>query len=227
MKTQSSSPGMDQIILQRALVLQVLLGLAAVHLVERRLGDVESRARSRRHVPKKNVRSNVRMCAAIHIGVSHEDDLVVAQLVDGRNRRGPHAGAESRDERAELAPSRACLIETRALDIQDFAPQGQHSLEFAVASGHAWPLPPAESPSTITARTWPDRAPGNRRACRAGLRAVQPPLRRVNSRALRAASRAAAASTALPTIVLAEAGVPRDRGQSLVQNCSTTGRTSE
>ena len=33
--------GRDQIILQRALVLQVLLGLAARHLVERRLRDIE------------------------------------------------------------------------------------------------------------------------------------------------------------------------------------------
>ena len=44
--------GGDQIVLERALVLQIVLGLAARHLVERRLGDVEMAALDQlRHLP--------------------------------------------------------------------------------------------------------------------------------------------------------------------------------
>ena len=54
------------------------------------------------------------------------------------------------------------------------------------------------------------------------------PLRRVSSRALRAASRAAAASTTLPTMVLASAGCSSNQARErLVDALSTAGRTSE
>ena len=54
------------------------------------------------------------------------------------------------------------------------------------------------------------------------------PLRRVSSRALRAASRAAAASTTLPTMILASAGCSSNQAASAsLTTLSTTGRTSE
>ncbi|MBA7621943.1 hypothetical protein ES703_29313 [subsurface metagenome] len=43
------------------------------------------------------------------------------------------AGAERRDQRADLLGAQH-LVEARALDIEDLAAQGQHGLEFAVAS---------------------------------------------------------------------------------------------
>src|SRR5437879_12321711 len=54
------------------------------------------------------------------------------------------------------------------------------------------------------------------------------PLRRVSSRALRAASRAAAASTTLPTMLLASAGCSSNQACSAsLRTLSTTWRTSE
>ena len=79
--------------------------------------------------------------------------------------------------------------------------------------------PPAESPSTMNSSlTWPGRAPGSRRACPAATSMSSAPLRRVSSRALRAASRAAAASTILPTIFFASAGCSSNQWPS----CSAT-----
>ncbi len=54
------------------------------------------------------------------------------------------------------------------------------------------------------------------------------PVRRVRSRALRAASRAAAASATLPTMVLASFGCSSSQVESAwLTTFSTTGRTSE
>ena len=76
--------------------------------------------------------------------------------------------------------------------------------------------PPAESPSTMKSsdlagsRSWQSASlPGSEAMSSA-------PLRRVSSRALRAASRAAAASTTLPTIVLASGGCSSNQGPSAV-----------
>src|SRR5579885_1401564 len=88
--------------------------------------------------------------------------------------------------------------------------------------------PPAESPSTMNnsalagSRSWQSASlPGNEETSSA-------PLRRVSSRALRAASRAAAASTTLPTIVLASAGwISNQSCSAWLITFSTTGRTSE
>ena len=88
--------------------------------------------------------------------------------------------------------------------------------------------PPAESPSTMKSsalagsRSWQSASlPGRLATSRA-------PLRRVSSRALRAASRAAAASTTLPTMTLASAGCSSNQVPSASLSApSTTGRTSE
>jgi hypothetical protein len=54
------------------------------------------------------------------------------------------------------------------------------------------------------------------------------PFRRVSSRAFRAASRAAAASTTLPTTIFASAGCSSNQAPSAsLTTPSTTGRTSE
>ena len=88
--------------------------------------------------------------------------------------------------------------------------------------------PPAESPSTrysshfAGSRSWqsanfPDSP-----------KESSTPLRRVNSRALRAASRARAASTILPQMILASFGFSNRNSISLwPMISSTTGRTSE
>ena len=88
--------------------------------------------------------------------------------------------------------------------------------------------PPAESPSTMNSsdfagsRSWQSASlPGSDEMSSA-------PLRRVSSRALRAASRAAAASTTLPTMTLASDGCSSNQYCSAsLTTASTTGRTSD
>ena len=56
--------GVDQVVLERPLVLEVLLGLAALDLVERRLGDVDVAALDQLRIcRKKKVSSSVRIWA--------------------------------------------------------------------------------------------------------------------------------------------------------------------
>ena len=88
--------------------------------------------------------------------------------------------------------------------------------------------PPAESPSTMNSsesagsRSWQSASlPGSELTSSA-------PLRRVSSRALRAASRAAAASTTLVRILRVSEGCSSNHWPSLsLTTDSTTGRTSE
>ena len=69
---------------------------------------------------------------AVDVGVGHDDDLVIAQLVD-IEVVAADAGAERRDQRADLL-ARQHLVEARALDVEDLAAQRQHRLELAVAA---------------------------------------------------------------------------------------------
>ena len=136
---------------------------------------------------------------AVDIGVGHDDDLVVAQLV-GVEFLAADAGAQRRDQRARFRPTTASCRS---------APARRSGSCRAAAAPPGWrgcapclALPPAESPSTMKishfagSRSWQSASlPGSEAPSSA-------PLRRVSSRALRAASRAAAASTTLPTTML-------------------------
>ena len=69
---------------------------------------------------------------AVDVGVRHDDDLVVAQLL-GVELFVADAGAERGDQRADLLAAQH-LVEAGALDVEDLAAQRQHGLEFAVAA---------------------------------------------------------------------------------------------
>ena len=69
---------------------------------------------------------------AVHVGIRHDDDLVVAQLVDVEFIP-PDAGAQRGDQRADLL-ARQHPVEARALDVQDLALQRQHRLVVAGAT---------------------------------------------------------------------------------------------
>ena len=72
---------LDQVILQRRLILEVDLGLAARDFVERRLRDVEVAALDQlRHLAEEEGQKQRADMRAVHVGVGHDDDLVVAQL---------------------------------------------------------------------------------------------------------------------------------------------------
>ena len=125
--------GCDQVIFQRALVFQVLLGLAARHLVERRLRDIEVAALDqRRHLAEEERQQQGADVRAVDVGVGHQNDLVIAQLGEVEIVAAD-AGAQCRDQGADLLGAQH-LVEARALDIEDLAAQRQHRLEFAVAA---------------------------------------------------------------------------------------------
>jgi hypothetical protein len=132
--------------LRRSFVLEVLFGLAARHLVERRLGDVEVPALDQlRHLPEEEGQQQRADMGAVHVSIGHDDDLVVAQLV-GVELILADTGAKRRDQRADFL-ARQHLVEPRPLDIEDLA---------ALSGRIAWfsrerpclAEPPAESPST-------------------------------------------------------------------------------
>ena len=70
--------------------------------------------------------------AAVHVGVAHDDDAVVAQLGDVEVVRA-HPGPEGGDDVADLLRGER-LVEARLLDVQDLAPQRQDRLEGPVAA---------------------------------------------------------------------------------------------
>ena len=99
--------GVDQVVLERALVLEVGLRLALAHLVERRLGDVEvALLHQLRHLPVEEREQQRADVGAVDVGVRHDDDLVVAQLRQVEVVAAD-AGAERRDQRADLLARRA------------------------------------------------------------------------------------------------------------------------
>ena len=156
---------LEQVLLQLVVVLEVDLLLALLHLVQRRLRDVDVAALDQlRHLPveeREQQRADVR---AVDVRVGHDDDAVIAQLV-GVVLVLAEAGAERRDQRDDLLRAHE-LVEARALDVEDLAAQRQDRLELAVAA-----LLRASRrrnrPRRGRARTARDRAPGSRRACRA------------------------------------------------------------
>src|SRR3546814_11625667 len=90
--------------------------------LERRLGNVEMAALDQlRHLPEEEGEQERADVAAVHIGVGHDDDLVVAQLIDVE-LVATDAGAERRYQSTDLL-RRQHLVEARPPDIQDFAAQ--------------------------------------------------------------------------------------------------------
>ena len=119
-------------ILQLVFVFQIALGFAARRLVERRLGDEDMAALDQfRHLPVEEGQQQRADMGAVHVGVGHDDDLVVAQLV-GIELLAPDAGAQRGDQGGDFL-ARQHLVEARALDVEDLAAQRQHRLVGAVA----------------------------------------------------------------------------------------------
>ena len=74
----------DQDAVQCVVVLDVFLALLPRHLVERRLGDVDVAGLDQlRHLPAEKREQQGADVAAIHIGIGHDDDLVVAGACRG------------------------------------------------------------------------------------------------------------------------------------------------
>ena len=89
--------------LELTLVLEVTLGLAARHLVERWLCDIEMPALDQlRHLPIEERQQQRADMRTVDVGVCHDDDLVIPQLVR-RKFLSSDPRAQSRDQRCNFA----------------------------------------------------------------------------------------------------------------------------
>ena len=124
--------GLQEVAVELVVVLHVAFLATLLHLVERRLRDVDVAAVDQlEHVAEKErqqQRANVR---AVHVGVGHDDDAVVAELVDFEVAAADSA-AERRDQGAHLR-RREHLVEAGLLHVENLAAQGKDGLGAAVA----------------------------------------------------------------------------------------------
>ena len=108
---------LEQVMVELAVVLEVGFFLAPLHFVERGLRDVEvALLDDLRHLAieeREQQRTDVR---AVHIGVRHDDDAVVAQLGYVEVLFDP--GPERRDHDFDLVVLEH-LVETGLLDVQN------------------------------------------------------------------------------------------------------------
>src|SRR4051812_40596658 len=68
---------------------------------------------------------------AIHVGVGHENDLVIADALDGELFLD--AGADGGDDRPDLFVGEH-LVDARLLDVDDLAAQRKNRLECAITA---------------------------------------------------------------------------------------------
>ena len=124
---------LDEMVLERGLVLQVALLLTLAHFEERRLRDVEVSLFDELRVlaveERQQESADVR---AVDVGVRHDDDRVVAQLREVLLVLAD-AGAHRGDEHADLLRGQH-LVEARLLDVQDLAAQRKDRLIATVAA---------------------------------------------------------------------------------------------
>ena len=115
------------------LVANVAEGLALLDQVEGRLRDIDVAALDELvHLAVEERQQQGADVGAVHVGVGHDDDLVVTQF-GGVEIFLPNAGAERGDERADFFVAQH-LVEPGLLHVQDLAAQGQDGLVAAVAS---------------------------------------------------------------------------------------------
>ena len=128
---QAIQPDVDQIFVERAIVLEIDFGAAAADLVERRLGNEEVAGLDQLgHLAVEEGQQKRADVGAVDVGVGHDHDLVIAQLLEAEFLAAD-AGAERLDDGADLA-RREHAVEPRPLDVEDLAAQRQDRLILAV-----------------------------------------------------------------------------------------------
>ena len=123
----------QQELLQFQLVLEVLLLLTNLRFVQRWLRDVDVAALNEiGHLAIEEREQKRADVCTVDVGIGHDDDAVVAQLLDVVIVLAK-ACAHRRDERNDLL-GRDDLIEARFFNVQHLAAQRQNRLEFTVAA---------------------------------------------------------------------------------------------
>ena len=129
--------GVDQRLLQHErvelmLVLEVALLLADLRAIKRRLRDIDMAAlHELEHLAVKESEQQRADMRAVDVGVGHDDDAVIAQLLDVvlfLADAAAERGNKSRDLRRGEQ-----LVEARALDVEDLPLERQDGLEPPVA----------------------------------------------------------------------------------------------
>jgi hypothetical protein len=106
--------------------------LAPLEPVERRLGEVDEAAVDQRpHEPEDQREQQGADVLAVDVGVCHQHDLVVPQLVEVELLAD--AGAERRDQRLHLGVAEH-PVDARLLDVEDLAADRQDRLGHRVAA---------------------------------------------------------------------------------------------
>ena len=122
----------EEVRFHRRFILEVRLAAAALDLVERRLGDVDVAVFDElAHLPVEEGEQQRADVGAVDVGVRHDDDAAIAELLGVELRAD--ATAERADDRLDLVV-REHLVEARLLDVEDLAPQREDGLEGAVAA---------------------------------------------------------------------------------------------
>src|SRR5690606_1060973 len=124
-----------ELLFQKLVLVGVIAGIKCLatlsYLVERRHGHIEMPAANKlRQLPIEEGDEKRGDMRAVHIGVGHDDDLVVAQIFFAVVVPGAHA--QRKDQITDLLVLRH-LGAARAYDVQDLASERKHSLARAVA----------------------------------------------------------------------------------------------
>src|SRR5262249_56580860 len=82
------------------------------------------------HLPVEERQQQGADVRAVDVGVRHDDDAVIPQLLDGEIL-GADPGSERRDHRLDRVAAQH-LVEACLLDVQDLAPDRQNRLELAI-----------------------------------------------------------------------------------------------
>ena len=119
-------------------VVDVLLPFLALDFVERRLGDVDvATLEEAFHLAVEEGEQQGADVGAVHIGIGHDDDFVVAGFLDVEAADGvaafADAGADGGDEGADFLVGED-LVEAGFLGVDKFAAQGEDGLVAAVAA---------------------------------------------------------------------------------------------
>ena len=124
-------PFFQQVVLHGGFIAQIEFLPAALDLVERRLGDVEVAPLDElRHLAEEEGEQQGEDMGAVHVGIGHDDDPVVAELGNIEvvlADAGPHGG----DQGADLLGGEH-LVEAGLFHVEDLPLEGQDRLEFPV-----------------------------------------------------------------------------------------------
>ena len=128
---------LDEDAVERDVVIDVLDALASGDLVQGGLGDVHVALLDELgHLPVEEGEEKGADVGAVHVGVGHEDDLVVAEFLEVEGSLGipgADAGADGGDEGADLLVLED-LVEAGLLHVDELAADGEDGLELPVAA---------------------------------------------------------------------------------------------